>query len=227
MQEEKGRNNTAMLTVIAIATLLVAVVGATFAYFSTTTNNNADVTVTATTKAADLFTAAGTAAINLNVEASEMQKTEGNDNYSVTGATDTKANAITVTLKANSGEASCDYDVVYVPTTSYTATQSSLIEYGIIGTCSDSTNSFTRVNAAGAGSSLTDGASTVTGIMLKQNARIVNTANEGATQSETTQTWSFTGDYYNLGTVDQSAAAGSAFGGEIRVINVRCSNSND
>ena len=31
---KEGKNNTVLLTVIGIATLLVAVVGATFAYFS-------------------------------------------------------------------------------------------------------------------------------------------------------------------------------------------------
>lgn len=32
----EGKNNTVMLTIIGIATLLIAVVGATFAYFSAT-----------------------------------------------------------------------------------------------------------------------------------------------------------------------------------------------
>ena len=45
--EGERKSNTAMLTVIAIATLLVAIVGATFAYFSASTTNTADVTVTA------------------------------------------------------------------------------------------------------------------------------------------------------------------------------------
>ena len=38
------KKNTMLLTVIAIATLLVAVVGATFAYFSVTATNNATAT---------------------------------------------------------------------------------------------------------------------------------------------------------------------------------------
>jgi predicted ribosomally synthesized peptide with SipW-like signal peptide len=37
---EKGKNNTILLTVIGIATLLVAIVGATFAYFSAQTQYN-------------------------------------------------------------------------------------------------------------------------------------------------------------------------------------------
>lgn len=44
----EGKNNTVMLTIIGIATLLIAVVGATFAYFSATltgTNNEKEYTV--------------------------------------------------------------------------------------------------------------------------------------------------------------------------------------
>lgn len=42
----KDKNNTLLLTVIAIATLLVAVIGATFAYFSNTLKGEDDSTVT-------------------------------------------------------------------------------------------------------------------------------------------------------------------------------------
>ena len=45
----ENRQNTALLTVIAVATLLVAVVGATFAYFTTTANTGSTSTITATT----------------------------------------------------------------------------------------------------------------------------------------------------------------------------------
>lgn len=48
----EGKNNTVMLTIIGIATLLIAVVGATFAYFSATltgTNNEKEYTVRSAT----------------------------------------------------------------------------------------------------------------------------------------------------------------------------------
>ena len=48
MEGEGKKNNTAMLTVIAIATLLVAVVGATFAYFSASVNSTGN-NITGTT----------------------------------------------------------------------------------------------------------------------------------------------------------------------------------
>ena len=47
---KEGRNNTILLTVIGIATLLVAVAGATFAYFSAQSkyeDQNSTLTITA------------------------------------------------------------------------------------------------------------------------------------------------------------------------------------
>lgn len=49
--EKKGNGNTVLLTVIGVATLLVALVGATFAYFSATITNNAKESVIITTAA--------------------------------------------------------------------------------------------------------------------------------------------------------------------------------
>ena len=124
MQEEKGRNNTAMLTVIAIATLLVAVVGATFAYFSTAQSNDANVTVQAETKAADTFTATGSPAVSLEVTAAQMQQTAGNDDHSVV-ANSAEANGnVTVSLTAGSGTATCTYDLIYTPTSAFTTSTS-------------------------------------------------------------------------------------------------------
>ena len=54
------RKNTILLTVIAVATLLVAVVGATFAFFAVQADSNAKVEIeTTTAKAADSFVATG------------------------------------------------------------------------------------------------------------------------------------------------------------------------
>lgn len=45
MERENGNGNTVLLTVIGVATLLVALVGATFAYFSATITNDANQSV--------------------------------------------------------------------------------------------------------------------------------------------------------------------------------------
>lgn len=49
MDKEKGNGNTVLLTVIGVATLLVALVGATFAYFSATISNASQESVIITT----------------------------------------------------------------------------------------------------------------------------------------------------------------------------------
>ncbi len=51
MEREKGDGNTILLTVIGVATLLVALVGATFAYFSTQVNNESNQSLSITTAA--------------------------------------------------------------------------------------------------------------------------------------------------------------------------------
>jgi len=48
-EEENQTANTIMLTVIGVATLLIALIGATFAYFSATVTNNSNESVNITT----------------------------------------------------------------------------------------------------------------------------------------------------------------------------------
>jgi len=63
---ESGRNgNTVLMTVIGVATLLVALVGATFAYFSATVNNEQAQSVTITTATPVSLQYAATQAIAL------------------------------------------------------------------------------------------------------------------------------------------------------------------
>ena len=85
--EKKG--NTAMLTVIAIATLLVAVVGATFAYFSANQSVNGSVQVTATTSARDVIVVSGTSG--------ELSITTDKDDYNV----DYKSNTFMINYTVN------------------------------------------------------------------------------------------------------------------------------
>ncbi len=86
------KKNTLLLTVIAVATLLVAVVGATFAYFSLTTSTE-DATITGTVTAVDAGTATiinGEQYLTLSLTAEDMAK-QGEDTpyYAVAGQTDT------------------------------------------------------------------------------------------------------------------------------------------
>ena len=213
MEGEK-KSNTAMLTVIAIATLLVAVVGATFAYFSASTTNTGDVTVTAETKAADIFSATGNGTIGLTVNASDMQFANKSDSYNAK-VTGTNATALVVSLEAGSGSATCEYDLTYTPSSgdgidSYVksshASTNSLLEYTVSGT--DGTQTVNEQNLDGT-------------FVLNGNTKlsITDTAGSGAT----TQSWTFTNNFYNLAG-DQSSLAGKTFQGVISVTGVSCTN---
>ena len=190
--EGERKSNTAMLTVIAIATLLVAVVGATFAYFSASTTNTGNVTVEATTKAADVFSATGNGAVAITVNASDMQSANGSDSYAayVTGTSTPK---LVISLDAGSGSATCTYNLTYTPSTGAgidtyalsehaSASNPALKEYTISGT--DGTQTVTEQNLVGT-------------IDLDGNSSkysITDAAGSGAT----TQEWDFTTKFYNL-----------------------------
>ena len=211
MMEKK---NTVLLTVIAISTLLVAVVGATFAYFSANiTGNNGKVTVTAqTAEKRDLFKSTGSPTISLSITADKMQNNSTVGSYTVTGDATT---AINVELEAGSGKATCLYDVVYIPdATNYfkpSANAGNNKEFVLDGICSLATNSFSNADSKGN-----------TKVMLKKDATISDSFDANVT----TQTWSFTGKVFNLA-VDQTdlIEKDPEFGGEIKIENVRCTNS--
>ncbi len=117
------KRNTLLLTIIAIATLLVAVVGATFAYFASTTDTNSgkvNLNVETANKTAT-FTAVGGGDMNINVTADLMQESNAGDG----GAQQTANGTLDANLTANSninvslnspteGQlVTCSYDLVF------------------------------------------------------------------------------------------------------------------
>lgn len=140
MGENKGQ--TIFLSVIGIATLLVAIIGATFAYF-TTSMSGAQGTVTATT--AQLGSASFTAQ---SVDAS---------NTAILPGWTSGAKTVTVTL----GES--DYDVAYTCTLSMTANPLSDLKLTVAGEGAVSTANKTLATGASetkiAEGTLTSGAS--------------------------------------------------------------------
>ena len=110
------KKNTLLLTVIAVATLLVAVVGATFAYFgsfNTTVDEKAAVNVQTEAAKSSSFVSSA-ASLKLNVAGSEMLKGTG-DATSVGTYTGDNAN-LTVTLTADdpTTTTTCTYDVYFI-----------------------------------------------------------------------------------------------------------------
>ena len=65
---ESNKQNTALLIVIAVATLLVAVVGATFAYFTAVNNQGSTATVTTTAGSMKIDFQDGTATLAANID---------------------------------------------------------------------------------------------------------------------------------------------------------------
>jgi len=63
--EERRNGNTVLLTVIGVATMLVALVGATFAYFTATVNTTSQQTVSVTTKSVTALEYKSNGAISL------------------------------------------------------------------------------------------------------------------------------------------------------------------
>ena len=107
------KKNTMLLTVIAVATLLVAVVGATFAYFAGTQELGAGLNITATTEpASSSFIASSDDPIELDITADLMLSAAGRNDGS---PVDTDTGKLTVSF-ASASEGTpmyCTYDIVY------------------------------------------------------------------------------------------------------------------
>jgi len=109
------KKNTLLLTVIAVATLLVAVVGATFAYFgsfSTNVENKAGVNVTTEAAKSSAFLTEA-AQLKLNVAGAEMLKGDGA--ASSVGTYEGDKATLTVKLNATDSKTktTCTYDIYY------------------------------------------------------------------------------------------------------------------
>ncbi len=87
------KKNTMLLTVIAVATLLVAVVGATFAYFAigATATNNAKTTITGSTENANVGTVTLTGNETLKMELTAADMALANQNHTFYANSDGKA----------------------------------------------------------------------------------------------------------------------------------------
>lgn len=94
------KKNTLMLTVIAVATLLVAVVGATFAYFTASENAGGTTTVTAKTeKVGSVAVNNPTTAMYLDLTAAQMTQEAAGENGTSYWATKTQTNKFSATAE--------------------------------------------------------------------------------------------------------------------------------
>ena len=107
------RKNTMLLTVIAVATLLVAVVGATFAYYSVQSgaNNSTTAINTTTGKAATVTYTAGTSQLYLNVRSAQMANTAQGTYYAQATDIDASSTSTDYTLGTFTVTGAGDTDV--------------------------------------------------------------------------------------------------------------------
>ena len=110
------KKNTLLLTVIAVATLLVAVVGATFAYFgsfNTTVTDKAGVNVKTEAAKSSAFTTSA-ASLSLSVLGSEMLKSDQAGSVEVGSPKDQNATLnISLTTTDTTTTTKCDYDIYF------------------------------------------------------------------------------------------------------------------
>ena len=109
------KKNTMLLTVIAVATLLVAIVGATFAYFSVTGSNTSTTTTAnvTTARAGSVSLTQGISNMYLDITSAQMaQSNYGTDYYAMateTTAATTAQEHVLATVAAAGGETNSTY----------------------------------------------------------------------------------------------------------------------
>lgn len=109
------KKNTVLLTIIAIATLLIAVVGATFAFFAANVTANQGLNINANLGSASAMFLANGSDITIDVLANKMQSssTGANGVLAGEGATNTTNLVVTYGAAAANQESFCTYDVVF------------------------------------------------------------------------------------------------------------------
>lgn len=97
----ENKKNTILLTVIAVATLLVAVVGATFAYFTAQGGSASQATVTVSTGTAGSSSLGTFSAINIYADANSFAQGKGNATGTSTGTVTWTAPGVAADASSN------------------------------------------------------------------------------------------------------------------------------
>ena len=223
------RKNTVLLTVIAVATLLVAVIGATFAYFTATAGGSGTTPVSVTTSSVGATSFTNTSIV-LTVQQSDMNQADGKSDHSkYTDKEGAAATSFTKTVpKATTAQkATCSVKITYTPTSAdalaYTMTSGAGKEMTILYKPTLTNATFTPA-ATYTGTLLTadDNNKLDAGwyeLQLPKTATDLVTGNvviTGTTAADVTGTVSYQLKmrFYNLG-IDQSLNANKSFGGNV------------
>lgn len=215
------KKNTLLLTVIAVATLLVAVVGATFAYFGSfnvDTNSSTNVNVTTGAGQSVLFKTTGTD-LNYTVPDNKMGAGVG-DTLEEAG----KGNAtLTVSLSSGTTDATttCTYDVVYTGTPAYTKVVANEFTYTLTAPegISDKFEIGTRTDVVTGTAASMKALQTGNEVTVATNEKIISADLEA---NATKVVYNLATFFYNMPSVDQSSLANTSFVGALTVKNVKC-----
>ncbi len=214
------KKNTLLLTVIAVATLLVAVVGATFAYFgsfTTTVDNKAGVNVTTEAAKSSTFTT-NSASLKLNVAGAEMLKGTGAATAVGTYSGDKAELSVSLTATDAATTTTCTYDIYYqydegsavygaAATPVTTGTDNKEFTYTLTpstGITVEATYAATSEKDFSVFSSATT--------EVKVASGSIAVSNDTATQTLTANV-----KFYNFPTIDQTALAEKSFAGKFYV----------
>ncbi len=205
------KKNAIILTVIATATLLVAMIGATFAYFTAQTGGGASANINVTTSTSDALEYGNFGAIVINANQTNFGKGMGDQTGSTTG---------NVTLKANQ-----EIDVSYCYTASINVTSNDF-EYTTTERTPELKISITKNGT----DIIVD--EDITTLSAGDNVLQIPTAVGGTTMIHTisakagntvSDTWSATVTLVNLDT-DQQANTNKSFVGTLKFTTTECPN---
>ena len=214
------KKNTLLLTVIAVATLLVAVVGATFAYFgsfSTNVENKAGVNVTTEAAKSSAFLTEA-AQFKLDVAGAEMLKGEG----AATSVGTPTGDKATLTVKLNATDpatkTTCTYDIYYkydeksavygiAPTPVTTGTEGKEFAYTLTPSTGITVETAYVATAEKDFSVFKDATAEV---------KVAHGSIE-VTNGDATQTLDVNVKFYNFPTIDQTALSEKSFAGKFYV----------
>ncbi len=221
------RKNTILLTVIAVATLLVAVAGATFAYF--TAQNSVEATSTVEVQTSGVSSVTSTATnCSLTIEGTDMLEADANNDGSVYKEATCEI-AITGTHPANSSSSEvCTYSMSYTPTTPLTykstgATSANKAEVTLSGSASTDEPTYSSLGGTTTLSPIDLYDKSTSQTIVSNGTFTYGGPTPGANVENTvsTATWSFSLKFYNY-EFDQNILAGKTFGGTIQVDSFNC-----
>lgn len=212
----ESKKNTVLLTVIAVATLLVAVIGATFAYFTASGGTGTTASVTVSTGTAGSSTFSTFTNINIYADATTFASGAGDKSGSSTGTVSWTAPGAT----ANSTPAEAERTFCY--TASLNITSNTFVK-SAANTTSAAELTFTAKKGSTVLINEMDITTTKTAVNIPTTAGGTTykhslTANAGATVSDS---WTLTVTLKNLN-VNQNDNAGKSFSGQIKFDKTSC-----